>query len=97
MGEAGVAGALVEVADEGAGGGEEDGVASGGDVVLPGGEGVVGHGGEVTDVDASGVEVEAERGCVAVPEGEGRGGFGVVGEPHQLGQVHRAVAGGDVA
>ena len=32
-----------------------------------------------------------------VAQGQGGGAFGGVGEPHQLGQVQRAVGGGDVA
>ena len=64
---------------------------------LPGVEDGVEGGGEVADVDASPVEVEAERFGSAVAEGEGGGGFGRVGEPVQLGQPDRAVAGLDVA
>jgi hypothetical protein len=42
-------------------------------------------------VDPSPVEVEAERFGSAVPEGEGSGGLGRVGEPAQLGEPDRAV------
>ena len=63
----------------------------------PGGEDVLGDGGEVADVDAVVVEVEPERLGAPVAQGEGGGAFGGVGEPDQLGQVQRAVGGGDVA
>ena len=44
------------------------------------------------------VEVEAEGFGVPVAQGEGGGGFGGVGDKsHDLGQVERAVGGGDVA
>jgi hypothetical protein len=48
-------------------------------------------------VDASPVQVEAERFGSAVTHGEGGGGLGLVGEPVQLAQPDRAVAGLDVA
>ena len=44
-------------------------------------------------MDASPVKVEAERFGSAVTEGEAGGGFGGVGEPVQLGEPERAVAG----
>ena len=43
------------------------------------------------------VEVEVECGGVAVAEGEGRGGFGGVGEAVQLGELQCAVGVFDVA
>jgi hypothetical protein len=47
-------------------------------------------------VDASPVQVEAERFGSAVAEGEGGGRFGRVGEAVQLGQPDRSIAGFDV-
>ena len=90
-------GALVELGDEVAGGGEHERVEAVVAVVRPGGEHVLGEGGEVADVDPAVVEVEPERLGAPVAQGEGGGSFGGVGEPHQLGQVQRAVGGGDVA
>ena len=65
-------------------------------VVLPGVEDGVEGGGGVADVDASPVQVEAERFGSAVVEVEG-GAFGRVGEAVQLAQPDRAIAGLDVA
>ena len=48
-------------------------------------------------MDAAAVEVEPERFVTAVPEGEGGGGFGGVGEPDEFVQAQRAVGGLDVA
>ena len=48
-------------------------------------------------MDAVVVEVEPERLGLPVAQREGGGAFGGVGEPEQLGQVQRAVGGGDVA
>ena len=56
-----------------------------------------GGGGQVADVDPAVVEVEVERGWVAVAEGEGGGGFGGVGEAVQLGELEGAVGVFDVA
>ena len=95
--EAVVAGAAVEVGDEFAGGGEHDRVQSGGSVGRPSGEGILGDGGEVADMDAAVVEVEAECARVAVAEGERGGGFGRVGEAVQLGELQGAVGVFDVA
>jgi hypothetical protein len=53
----------------------------------PGGEHVVGHGGQVADVDPVAVEVEPERLGEAFAQGQGGGAFGGVGEAHQLAQV----------
>ena len=72
------AGPLVELGDQVAGGGEHDRVQAGGAVGLPGGEDVLGHGGQVADVDAVAVEVEAERLGVALAQREGGGAFGRV-------------------
>ena len=66
-------------------------------VVPPGVEDGVDGGGGVADLDALPVQVEAEALRVGRREGEGGGGFGGVGEPVQLGQPDRAVAGLDVA
>ena len=80
-----VAGALVEPADQLPGRGQHDRIETTAAVVLPAVEdGVEGDGG-VADVDASPVQVEAERFGVAVADGEGGGGLGWVGEPVQLG------------
>jgi hypothetical protein len=64
---------------------------------LPGGEDVLGQRGEVADMDALLVEVEAEGFGPAVAEGEGGGAFGGVGEPVQLGEPDGSVGVGDVA
>jgi hypothetical protein len=64
---------------------------------LPGGEDFRGERGEVADVDATLVEVEAERFGSAVAEGEGCEAFGGVGEPVQLGEPGCSVGVGDVA
>ena len=89
-------GAVVELGDELAGGGEHDRVQPVVAVVGPRGEHLFGGGGGVADVDPAAVEVEPERLGVPVAKGEGGGGFGGVGEPHQLGQAQRPVGGGDV-
>ena len=91
VGEAVGAGAVVEFGDKVAGGGEHDRVEPVAAVVLPGGEHVLGDGGEVADVDPVVVEVEPERLGLAVAEGEGGGGFGRIGEPQQLGEPDRPV------
>ena len=96
-GEAVGSGPLVEVADQVVGGGEHDGVQAGGAVDLPGREHRLRHGGEVADVDPALVEVEAERFGSSVAQCEGGGTLGGVAEAQQLAQVHRAVAGLDVA
>ena len=91
------AGAVVEVGDQLAGGGEHDRIQPGRPVSRPGGEGVLGGGGQVADVHPAVVEVEVECGGVAVAEGEGGGGFGGVGEAVQLGELEGAVGVFDVA
>ena len=96
-GEAVGLGALVELGDKLSGGCEHDRVGALGAVLRPGGEEVLGGGGEVADVDAVLVEVEPEGLDLPVPQGQGGGGFGGVDEPDQLGQVQRPVGGGDVA
>ena len=68
--EAMIAGAAVEFGDQLAGGGEHDRVESGRSVGNPSGEGILGGGGEVADVDAAVIEVEAERLGFAFAEGE---------------------------
>ena len=92
-----VAGALVELADQFAGGGEHDRIQAAAPVGLPGREDLLGEGGEVADMDSSLVEVEAERFGPAIAEGEGCEAFGGVGEPVQLGEPDRSVGVGDVA
>ena len=74
--EAVVAGAGVQLGDEVAGGGEHDRVQAGGSVGLPGVEHVVGDRGQVADVDAVVVEVEAECFGVPIAEGEAGGALG---------------------
>ena len=96
VGEAVGLGAVVELGDELAGGGEHDRVQPVVAVVRPRGEHVLGGGGGVADVDPAAVEVEPERLGVPVAKRQGGGGFGGVGEPHQLGQAQRPVGGGDV-
>ena len=91
------AGAVVEVGDQFAGGGEHDRIPPNRPVSCPRGEGVLCGGGQVADVDASVVEVEVQCGGVAVAEGEGGGGFGGVGEAVQLGELEGAVGVFDVA
>ncbi len=96
-GEAVGAGAGVEFGDEVAGGGEHDRVQPGGAVGLPGVEDLVGDGGQVADVDALPVEVEAERFGLSVAQGQAGAAFGGVGEADEFVQPGGAVAGGDVA
>jgi hypothetical protein len=76
--------------------GQHDRVEAAAAVGQPGIESTTEGGGGITDVDASPVEVEAERFGSAVAEGDGGGRFHRVGEPVQLGQPDRAVAGLDV-
>jgi hypothetical protein len=91
------AGALVELADQFAGGGEHDRVQAAASVGLPCREDLLGECGEVPDMDALLVEVEAERFGPAVAEGEGCGAFGWVGEPVEFGEPDHSVGVGDVA
>ena len=92
-----VAGALVELADQFAGGGEHDRIETAAAVGLPCREDVLGQRGQVADMDSSLVEVEAERFGSAVAEGDGCGAFGGVAEPVQLCEPDRSVGVGDVA
>ena len=94
--EAVIAGALVEPADQLPGRRQHDGVQTSGAVGPPAVEDGVEGGGGVADVDASPVQVEAERFGSAVAEGEGGGGFGRVGKAVQFSQPDRAMAGLDV-
>ena len=95
-GEAVGLGALVELGDQVAGGGEHERVEPRPRSSAQAVKTSCGDGGEVADVDPVVVEVEPERLGVPVAQGQGGGGFDGVGEPHQLGQVQRAVGGGDV-
>ena len=88
---------MVEAADQLTGGGQHDRLDALAAVGLPGVEDGIERGGGVADVDASPVQVDAERFGSAVPEGDGSGGFGRVGEPVQLAEPDRATAGFDVA
>src|SRR5215211_4845505 len=78
--EAMVPGALVEPADQLPGRGQHDRIETAAAVVLPAVEDGVEGGGGVADVDASPVQVEAERFGSAVAESEGGGSLGRVGE-----------------
>ena len=96
VGEALVPGALVEPADQLPGRSQHDRIETTAAVGLPAVEDGVEGGGGVADVDALPVQVEAERFGSAVADGEGGDGFGRVGEPVQLDEPERAVAGLDV-
>ena len=63
-------GATVEFGDQVAGGGEHDRVQTGRSVGNPSGEGILGGGGDVADMDAVVIKVEAEGLAFAVAEGE---------------------------
>jgi hypothetical protein len=95
-GEAVVPGALIEAADQLTGRGQHDRIEATVSVGLPGVENTVECGGLVADVDASPVQVEAERFGPAVADGEGGGGLGRIGEAMQFTQPDRAMAGFDV-
>jgi hypothetical protein len=92
-----VPGALVEGADQLPGRSQHDRIETTAAVGLPAVEDGVEGGAGVADVDASPVQVEAECFGSAVADGESGGGLCRVGEPVQLGQPERAVAGLDVA
>jgi hypothetical protein len=64
-----ITGAAVEVSDKLAGGGHHDGVKAGRSVEDPCGEGTLGGGGNVADVDAIVIEIEVE--CVSFAFAEG--------------------------
>ena len=66
--EAVVSGAAVQFGDQIAGGGEHDRVQPGRPVRGPSGEGILGDGGQVADVDPAVVKVEVERLRVTVTE-----------------------------
>jgi hypothetical protein len=65
-----ITGLSVEFVDKFSGGGDHDRVKSGGSVGHPGGEGFVGGGGNVADVNAAVIKVEVERRRFAFAEGE---------------------------
>jgi hypothetical protein len=69
------AGTLVQLADEVAGGGEHDRVEAAVAVGPPRGEQLLGGRGDVADVDALPIKVEAERLGPAVAQGKGGCGF----------------------
>ncbi len=92
-----VAGALVELGDKLPGGGEHDRVPSLRPVRTPRLKDVLGHGGQVTDVHPTGIEVEPQRGGATVAQLQGGAALGDPGEAHQLGQVQGTVGGADVA
>ena len=62
-------GAAVEFGDKLAGGGEHDRVKSGCSVGDPSGEGILGGGGHVADMDAAVIKVEVERCLVCLRGG----------------------------
>jgi hypothetical protein len=68
--EAVLAGAMVELGNEFAGGGEHDRVGPGGVVGLPCGEHLVGHRGQVADVHSVSIEVEPQRLGEAFAQGQ---------------------------
>src|SRR5215207_2094568 len=96
-GEAVILGALVEAADHFAGRRQHDGVEAVAAVGLPGVEDSVEGGGGVSDMDASTVEVEAERFRPAIAKREGGGGLSRVSEPVQFGEPDRSMDAFDVA
>jgi hypothetical protein len=65
-----LAGAAVQVGDQLAGGGEHDRVQSDGSVGNPGGEGILGDLGEITDMNPAVIEIEAECTGIFFPQGE---------------------------
>jgi len=65
-----ITGLSVEFVDELSGGGEHDRVEYGGSVGHPRGEGIVGGGGYVADMDAAVIKVEVECLWFAFAEGE---------------------------
>ena len=95
--EAVVSGAAVQVGHQIAGGGKHDRVQPGRPVGGPSGEGILGDGGQVADMDATLIQVEVERLRVTVTERKRRVRFGRVGEAVQLAQPHSTVLGFDVA
>ncbi|ETA89980.1 hypothetical protein O984_24665 [Mycobacterium avium 05-4293] len=95
------AGAFVELGDQIVGGGQQDGVTTGGAVGGPRGVGHVGGGGVGADMDAVMVDVEADSGGVSGADGQAGGGFGLagfgVGETHDGAQRDGVVGLGEVA
>ena len=95
--------AQVQLPDLFLGGRDEQRVEAGSTVGRPGGEGLIGGGRVVADVDAAVVEVVPESGRLAAADRQRGGGFGVVraavgvGEAAHLGQRDRAVGAVDVA
>ena len=87
----------VEFVDDRVGGSQQQAVAAGVLVGLPGGEGGVGGGLFGADVDAAGIEVEADPGGVPAAQREGGGGFGAGVKPHHLREREGSGVGGDVA
>ena len=97
VGEAVGLGPCVEAGDEVAGGCEQNGVDPGPAVGGPGVVGLLGDGGDVPDVDAALVGVEAEGAGVALAQREGGGRLGAVVEAAHLRQGGRADGLCDVA
>jgi hypothetical protein len=95
--EAVVSGAAVQVGHQFAGGGKHDRVQPGRPVRGPTGEGILGGGGQVADMDATLIQVELQRLRVTVPKRKRRVRFGRVSEAVQLAHLHRTVLGFDVA
>jgi hypothetical protein len=75
-----ITGSAVELSDELPGRSEHDRVVPGRSILHPSGEGIIGDLGEITDMNAAMIEIEAERVGIAVPQGERGLCFGGVGE-----------------
>lgn len=88
-GEAIVAGAVVEVVHDVVGRGEDHRVSVCRPVGSPPGVGGVVDGGGASGMDPAVVEVVPEPGGVTVTQQQARGGFGGVGEPHDVAQRER--------
>jgi hypothetical protein len=75
-----IAGSAVELGDELAGRSEHDRVQSNRSILNPTGKGIVGDLGEITDMNTTIIEIEAECAGIAFPQGERGLCFGRVGE-----------------
>ena len=75
-----ITGSAVQLSDELAGRSEHDRVESGGSVGNPSGERIIGDLGQITDMKAAMIEIEAECAGIAVPQGERGLCFGPVDE-----------------
>ena len=75
-----ITGSAVELGDELPGGGEHDRVQSSRSILNPSGEGILGDRGEITNMNTTMIEIEAECLWFAFSEGERGLCFGRVGE-----------------